>query len=144
MEIRENIILAPYTTFGIGGPARYFCEVGSVDDLKSALKFSKENNMRLFILGGGSNVLVSDKGFDGLVIKLEPSDLKIEGGRISVFAGNNRSDFVRKTMEKGFSGLEFGANIPGTVGGAIYGNAGAYGQGAGDFVEKIEIIICEE
>ena len=136
--------LLNYTTFRIGGPAKFLVKVNNVGDLQKALNAAMEFKLPFFILGGGSNVLVSDKGFDGLVIKLEPSDLKIEGGRISVFAGNNWSDFVRKTMEKGFSGLEFGANIPGTVGGAIYGNAGAYGQGAGDFVEKIEIIICEE
>ena len=78
MNIKENVILAPYTTFKIGGPAKYFCEVESVDDLKSALRFSKENNLRFFVLGGGSNILVSDKGFDGLVIKMEIKGLELK------------------------------------------------------------------
>jgi len=78
MNIKKNVILAPYTTFRIGGPARYFCEVRSVEELKSALRFSKENNLHFFILGSGSNILVSDKGFAGLVIKMGIRGLEFE------------------------------------------------------------------
>lgn len=132
--------LKNFTTFKIGGPAKYLVRVKSSADLKKALNAAKELKLPFFILGGGSNVLISDKGFDGVVIKLESGELEITGEQVRVFGGNNWSDFVRKTIENKLTGLEFGANIPGTVGGAIYGNAGAYGQGAGDFISEIKII----
>ena len=143
MEIRENIILAPYTTFGIGGPARYFCEVGSVDDLKSALKFSKENNMRLFILGGGSNILVSDKGFDGLVIKMEIKGLEFDGELLSIGAGENWDYIVEQAVERNLGGIENLSLIPGTAGAAVYQNIGAYGVELKDVFESAEALNTE-
>ena len=138
MEIRKNIILAPYTTLGIGGPARYFCEVGSVDDLKSALKFSKENSLRFFILGGGSNILISDKGFDGLVIKMEIKGREFKDELLIVGAGENWDEVVVAAVERGLGGIENLSLIPGTAGAAVYQNIGAYGQELKDTFLKLK------
>ena len=78
LNIQNNILLAPYTTFKIGGPARYFVSVSSEEELKSAAEWAKKNNLPILILGGGSNVLISDKGFNGLVIKIQDSRFKIQ------------------------------------------------------------------
>ncbi len=141
LEVKENENLSKYTTFKIGGPAKFFIEVNNKSDLFKTLKAVHELKLPFFILGGGSNVLVSDKGFDGVVIHLTEGDIEYFGGGAKVFAGNDWRKFTRSVIEKGLSGLEFGANIPGTVGGAVYGNAGAYGQGAGDFVDRVEVIV---
>ena len=144
MIIKKNIILAPYTTFGIGGPARYFCEVSSVGDLKSALKFSKKNNLRVFILGGGSNILVSDEGFDGLVIKMEIRNLefKDKGDYVILSAGAGESwDYVvERAVERNLSGIENLSLIPGTAGAAVYQNIGAYGVELKDVLESAEVL----
>ncbi|MBI2062595.1 MAG: UDP-N-acetylmuramate dehydrogenase [Candidatus Yanofskybacteria bacterium] len=140
MNIKKNVILAPYTTFRIGGPARYFCEVGSVDDLKDALQFSKENNLPLFILGGGSNVLVSDKGFDGLVIKMEIKGLEFNGELLNAGAGENWDDVVGKAVAEDLGGIENLSFIPGTVGGAVYQNIGAYGVELKDVLKSLEAV----
>ena len=138
--VQKNVALKDWTTFKIGGPAKYFVKVSDKDGLLKAIQTAVKLKVPFFILGGGSNVLIADSGFDGLVIKLEEGAVEFDGNKIKVFSGNNWPRFVRQTVEAGFSGLEFGANIPGTVGGAIFGNAGAYGKGAGDFVESVEII----
>ncbi|HEY4475012.1 MAG TPA: UDP-N-acetylmuramate dehydrogenase, partial [Candidatus Paceibacterota bacterium] len=144
MEIRENIILASYTTFRIGGPAKCFCEVESVDDLKSALKFSRENDLNFFILGGGSNILVSDEGFDGLAIKMsiKALEFKDEGGYtiLSVGAGENWDYLVEQSVERNLSGVENLSLIPGTVGAAVYQNIGAYGVELKDVFESCKVL----
>ncbi len=144
MIIKENVILAPYTTFRIGGPARYFVEVQSVDELKSALKFSKQNNMRFFILGGGSNILVSDKGFDGLVMKMGIKGLEFKDDDdysiLNAGAGENWDYVVSETVEQGLGGIENLSLIPGTAGAAVYQNIGAYGVELKDFLESVEAL----
>ncbi len=144
MEIRENVILAPYTTFRIGGPARYFCEVESVIDLKSVLKFSKENNLPLFVLGGGSNILISDNGFDGLVIKIGIRGLEFKdcGSHTTLNAGAGEDwDFVvGRAVDHNLGGIENLSLIPGTVGGAVYQNIGAYGAELKDTLKSVEVL----
>ncbi len=142
-EVQENVLLKKHTTFKIGGPAKYFVQVENGNELFKAVKSAVEFQLKYFILGGGSNVLVSDAGFDGLVIKLSGNEMKIENGRAQVFAGCNLMFFVRQCLKAGRGGLDFSANIPGTVGGAVRGNAGAYGQGVGDFVETVEAVSVE-
>ena len=143
MEIRENVTLAPYTTFKIGGPARYFCEVESVDDLKNALKFSKENDLHFFILGGGSNILVSDKGFDGLVIKMGIKGTEFNGELLTVGAGENWDGVVATAVKQNLSGIENLSLIPGTAGAAVYQNIGAYGVELKDVLESVEVLDAE-
>ncbi|MBT5338578.1 UDP-N-acetylmuramate dehydrogenase [Candidatus Falkowbacteria bacterium] len=143
LEVLENEPLAKYTTFKIGGPAKFLVKVNNKIDLYKAVKAARELKLSFFILGGGSNVLVSDNGYDGLVIKLDEGQTEFSTSSAKVFAGNSWSGFIRDSVKHGLGGLEFGANIPGTVGGAVYGNAGAYGQGAGDYVDRVEIIDVE-
>ncbi|HCC23047.1 TPA: UDP-N-acetylenolpyruvoylglucosamine reductase [Candidatus Falkowbacteria bacterium] len=138
LEFKADEPLAAYTTFKIGGPAKYFIEVKDKDELKRALLAAKENSLAYFMLGGGSNILISDDGFDGLVIRLISGTCRFEtDGSAVCFAGNNWAKFVRDAIGQGFGGLDFSGNIPGTVGGAVRGNAGAYGQGVGDFVAEV-------
>ena len=83
VDIRKNVILSSYTTFKIGGPAKYFCEVKTLDELREALDFAKKNGLEIFVLGAGSNLLISDKGFDGLVVKVSSSKFFAYGGSAS-------------------------------------------------------------
>lgn len=144
MKIKENVILAAYTTFKIGGPARYFCEVASGDDLKSALQFSKENNLSIFVLGSGSNILVSDKGFNGLVIKISIKGLVFKDEKnyaiLSVGAGENWDEVVAAAVGHNIGGIENLSLIPGTAGAAVYQNIGAYGVEIKDVLESTEVL----
>ena len=144
MIIRENIILAPYTTFRIGGPAKYFCEVKSVDDLRFALRFSKEKNLPIFVLGAGSNVLISDEGFNGLVVKMNIKglDFNDEKGHaiLSIGAGESWDCVVERSVERGLSGIENLSLIPGTAGAAVYQNIGAYGVELKDVFENCKVL----
>lgn len=147
MKIKENVILAPYTTFGIGGPARYFCEVKSVEDLKIALKFSRKNNLRFFILGGGNNILFTDNGFNGLVIKIEIKGLEFKDGEdfsiLSAGAGENWDYVVGEAVKRNLGGIENLSLIPGTAGAAVYQNIGAYGVELKDVLESAEVLDSE-
>ena len=140
-DLRENEILAPYTTFKIGGPARYFYVAKDPDDFMKAIELANKFNISYLILGGGSNILVSEKGFSGVVIRKQngvPSrDFKIEGDKIITDAQVKLGVLVQKTGEAGLTGLEWAAGIPGTVGGAVRGNAGAYGGEMSQNVTKI-------
>ncbi len=145
MKIKKNESLKKYSTFKIGGEAKYFCVVKSLDDLKKACLWAKSESLQTFILGGGSNVLFSDDGFDGLVIKIENKKLeKIEedGEKIllRVEAGMALSDLIKYCIENGYKGLEWVAGIPGTFGGAVRGNAEAFGPAIGDSIKEVEVI----
>ncbi|HBP00609.1 MAG TPA: UDP-N-acetylenolpyruvoylglucosamine reductase [Candidatus Moranbacteria bacterium] len=143
IKIQENVPLAQYTTFKIGGPARFFVCAENENDLSEALEYSAKNDLKVFVLGGGSNILVSDQGFDGLVVKIENRDLKIEGDLLECGAGAVLFDAVKAAAEKSLSGFEWAAGIPGSFGGAVRGNAGAFW---GDMSMNIESVraICDE
>ncbi|MFH0779787.1 MAG: UDP-N-acetylmuramate dehydrogenase [Parcubacteria group bacterium] len=140
LAVLENEPLKNHTTFKIGGPARFFVRVNNKQDLLKSLKAAHELHLPFLLLGGGSNVLINDKGFDGLVIKLEEGEIEIKNNILKCFAGSNLSKTIREALKNNLSGLEFAANIPGTVGGAVWGNAGAYGKGVGDFVSEVEVV----
>jgi UDP-N-acetylmuramate dehydrogenase len=140
LKIRENVLLRDYTTFKIGGPARYFFVAENKEDLKNAILWAKKKKLPFFILGGGSNVLFSDKGFNGLVIKMQNTQYKIRNTKIVAEAGVPLQKLVLETAKKGLSGLENLAGIPGTLGGGIWGNAGAFGREIGDLVEEVKIL----
>lgn len=127
MNIIESELLASHTTFGIGGPARYFCVAKTIDEVKQALEFSSQKNLDYFILAGGSNLIVADKGFDGIVIKMELENLEFDNTTIKVGSGFNLNKLVDIANAKGLKGLEWAGGLPGTVGGAVRGNAGAFG-----------------
>ncbi len=125
------------TTLKIGGPIKEFIEVKSEDELISSLSSSPITHHPLLIIGGGSNLLVSDSGFDGLVIKNEVIGIEKEDGGLKVKAGTILQDLVDFTMENSLSGIHKLNGIPGTVGGALFGNAGAFGQTISDHLVSV-------
>lgn len=132
MEIRENILLAPYTTFRIGGPARWFMEAQSEAELTEAVMFARNQHTELFVLGGGSNLLVADKGFPGVVVRVANRGIREHqdhsGTVFTAAAGENWDSFVNAVVERDYAGIECLSGIPGTVGGTPVQNVGAYGQ----------------
>ncbi len=145
MKIQENVPIAPYTTFRIGGPARFFCTVSSEDELVEAVRFAKEKSLRFIVLGGGSNVLFSDQGFSGLIIKNEimGKTFTDDGTLYSVIdanAGEDWEEFVAETVEKDLFGIENLSSIPGKVGAAPVQNIGAYGAEVGNVIESLRVL----
>ena len=149
--VKKNILLKNYTTFLIGGPAKYFFQAKTKRDLILAVKIAKKFRLPFFVLGGGSNLLVSDKGFKGLVIKIRNSKFEIlngarrrrEGGgmvssKIFTEAGTLLGHLVNATTRVGLTGLEWAVGIPGTVGGAVRGNAGAFRKSMKDIIKTVE------
>jgi UDP-N-acetylmuramate dehydrogenase len=130
-EAREGVSLAPLTTFKIGGAARFFIPVRSVEELEAAVAFAREHSLAVFILGGGSNVLIRDEGFDGLVIKMEIEGIEMreENGSSLIIAGVGATwdSVVEYAIVRGLWGIENLSGIPGSVGGAVVQNIGAYG-----------------
>lgn len=139
-NIKENYPLKELTTFKIGGPARYFAIANNKNDLIEYLIFAKKNQLKIFIIGGGSNLLIADQGFDGLVIKINFNFIEINGEEIKVSADYLLNQLVGLSVSHGLTGLEFATGIPGTIGGAAVGNAGAYGSEIAEVVDKVEII----
>lgn len=139
-DIQENVPLAPLTTFRLGGQARYLYPAKSKEEIIEAVKVAKESSLPFFILGGGSNLLVADKGFDGLVIKVRSSMIKVKNETIGTESGVILGQAVTDSAKTGLTGLEWAVGIPGTVGGAIHGNAGAFGQHFAEVVEQVEIM----
>lgn len=128
MTIEKNIPLKAFTTFHIGGAAEYFVRVHSIDEVREAIEFAKKENLAITILGGGSNVLIDDAGIRGLVIKIELSGIALEGDTLTVGAGESWDAVVACAVSNDLSGIENLSGIPGTVGGAVVQNIGAYGQ----------------
>ncbi len=136
--VRENVPLKEHTTFKIGGPARYFLEVQKKEDLVRALEAAKKFNIPFFILGGGSNLLVSDDGFAGLVIKMENREISLEDDTIiHAGAGIVLGHVVDFSIKHSLEGLEWAGGLPGTFGGAIRGNAGAFGGEIKDSILEV-------
>ena len=140
VHFEENVPLAPLTSFGIGGPARYFIPVTHVDELQAALVQARERGLPVYILGGGTNVLISDRGFPGLVVRMNLTATTVDHGMVTAEAGGMLAALVDTAAEQGLSGLEFFAGIPGTVGGAVRGNAGAFGAVIGDLVRQVRVL----
>lgn len=137
IELKEHVPLAPFTTFKIGGEARYFASARNEEDIREAFEWAREQCLPIFPLGGGSNVLFADKGFPGLVMKMENTDFSFDGLSARVEAGADLFTFIKAAAERGLSGLERMAGIPGSVGGALRGNAGAFGTEIGSAVEHV-------
>ncbi len=126
--LKNNVALGPHTTFRIGGPADFFYEPRNTDDLCASLIYARDNNIPFFILGDGSNILISDQGFRGLVIKFKGNSILYENGILKFDASVDLSSLVDFAFKNSLSGLEWATGIPGTIGGAICGNAGAFGK----------------
>ena len=123
--------LRHHTTFRIGGPADFYFAARTADQLVAALKTAHELGVPVFLLGGGSNLLVSDDGFRGLVLRNAIEDVEFDGTAAQVGAGVDFLEFIYQCRDRALAGLEFAAGIPGSIGGAMYGNAGCYGQDIG-------------
>lgn len=140
MEIKRNIFLKNYTSFKIGGPANYFVEAKNRKELALAVEWAKKRDLTFFILGGGSNLLVSDKGFGGMVIKIANCRLQIADSKIVAGAGVSLAKLANIAAGKGLSGLEWAAGIPGTLGGGVFGNCGAFGKSIGEIIKEVEVL----
>jgi len=138
-KIKRNELLSKYTHFRIGGPADYLLIAKSSDDIIEGYKWAQKKDLPVTILGGGSNVLVLDKGIRGLVIKTENKNYKIEGNIVTAESGVVLMNLVNILADHGLSGLEFGCGIFGTVGGAIRGNAGSFGGEIKDVLLQVEV-----
>jgi UDP-N-acetylmuramate dehydrogenase len=148
LDIQEYVPLAPYTTLRIGGPARFFCEVTTEAALLEAVLCARERNLPLFVLGGGSNLLVGDNGFDGLVLHMAITTPTLSSavGRlleVTAAAGTDWNAFVLQVCEQGVSGVECLAGIPGTVGGTPVQNVGAYGQEVAGTITRVRVLDLE-
>jgi UDP-N-acetylmuramate dehydrogenase len=156
MLVKENQMLAPYTTLGIGGPARWFAEAAEEEEIAAASEWARERGVPLFVLGGGSNVLVSDAGFDGLVLRVALREIEAceaegagQSGRAGATiyraaAGEDWDGFVERTVRDGCAGIECLAGIPGTVGGTPVQNVGAYGQEVSSAIERVRAFDLEQ
>jgi UDP-N-acetylmuramate dehydrogenase len=143
MIILENVPMREHTSFKVGGPARYFVKTESIDDIKESFKFAKEQNLPTFILGKGTNLLVSDSGYNGIIIQLGKffSDIENLGnGKIRAKGATPLARLARYTINEGLTGIHKLAGIPGSLGGAIYMNAGAYGQDVSQTCIEVETI----
>lgn len=141
ITIQEDVLLSPYTTFKIGGLARYFSQVTNIDEVKESLHWARANNQNVLILGGGSNVLIADSGYPGLVIHTSEVLPTIEDGyKMKVFSGCSLMTAVETSQQRSLAGLEYLSGIPGTIGGAVFGNAGAFGTAMKDVVSAVTAI----
>ena len=140
--IKKNISLKDYTTFKIGGRAKYFYVAKTKTELINAVITAKKTNMPFFILGGGSNLLISDKGFSGLVIKTLNTEYQILNTKIVAETGTTLGQLVIASATAGLTGLEWAAGIPGTVGGAVFGNAGWLNnkKNISSTIESVEVL----
>ena len=139
-EIQENVPLAPLTTFKIGGPARYFVDVRSEGDIREAIDWARSQMCDFRVIAGGSNVLVPDGGLDGLVAHPGGNLCSISNGVLDTWCATNLLFAIQAIGAQGFGGWEKLAGIPGTIGGAVRGNAGAFGSEIKDFTESVKAL----
>jgi len=147
MKMQENVPLAPYTTFGIGGPARWFMEASTEAQVVYAVTFARERALPLFVLGGGSNLLVSDNGFAGVVLHIALKSIESAENKgfrdYRAAAGEDWDQFVSRAVADNCAGIECLAGIPGTVGGTPVQNVGAYGQEIAEVIENVRVLDLE-
>jgi UDP-N-acetylmuramate dehydrogenase len=134
------VTLAPHTSLRVGGPADWFVLAHSAGELAEALQWARARAMPVRVIGGGSNLLVAEAGVEGLVIKAVNVRFAVHGDRVRADAGTNLANMARKLAKQGWGGLEWAANVPGTVGGAVVNNAGAFGGTTADCVDSIRLL----
>ncbi len=141
--IKTKISLAGFTSFKIGGRAKYFFEPKNIKELQEVLVSAKQGGVRVFILGAGSNILISQAGLNGLVVKLSSKDFRkchLQGSSVVVGGGLKLNELITFSKQVNLSGLEFLVGIPGTLGGSLLGNAGAWGKSLGELVEQVGVL----
>jgi UDP-N-acetylmuramate dehydrogenase len=146
-SLRENVPLAPMTTLGIGGPARFFADCANVETLAAGVAWARENALPVFVLGGGSNVVVADDGFDGLVLRVAIGGINArvdeDAAIVTAGAGEEWDALVAYTVERNLAGLECLSGIPGRVGATPMQNVGAYGQETSEALRSVEALDLE-
>ena len=141
--IEQHVSLKKYNTYRIDGTAKYLISPNSITDLVAVLKILKENNIKFYILGNGSNIVINDREYDGAVIRLDKLngiDVNPEMDMAYAEAGAMLPKLAQISIDKGLTGLEFAISIPGTIGGSVYGNAGAYNACILDYVESVTVL----
>lgn len=138
--MEKNIELSQFSNYKTGGPADFFVAAADLDEIKSAVAWAKENDQEIFILGGGTNILFPDEGFKGLVIKIDDKDFRFKNDKLYAGAGAMMPNLVESSIEKCWGGLEWAGGLPGTLGGAIRGNAGCFGGEIKDNIESVTAI----
>lgn len=137
-HIEGNVPLGPLTTLGVGGPASFLLRARSEDQVLEGFEFARSRDLPVFVLGGGSNILVSDSGFDGVVIRIELRGVSaLEDGKITVAAGEDWDGFVAGSVRENLAGIECLSGIPGTVGGTPVQNVGAYGEEVSESIVSV-------
>jgi len=140
-RFKEGELLKNHTTFKIGGPAKYFVIAKTAEEIKTAIAAAEKENIQHTVIGGGSNLLVSDGGYDGLVIKISGGEIKFGADEAVVDAGYGLIRLILECAKHNLGGLEFAIGIPGTIGGAIFGNAGAENRAVGELVKSVELLM---
>ena len=135
--LREKVNLSEFSNYKIGGPARFFFDAKSEDEIKSAVAFGREKKLDIFVLGGATNLLIADEGFPGLVIKAGIDSIEVEGENIVAGAGVSMARLLDYSIAHSLSGLEWAGGLPGTLGGAIRGNAGCFGGEIKDVIVSV-------
>jgi UDP-N-acetylmuramate dehydrogenase len=139
--VQEQVALAPFSTLGVGGPARYYVRAGDADTVAAAVRWASDRRLPLFVLGGGSNVVIADAGFDGLVLHVALRGLAFTGGddraEVHAAAGEPWDELVAAAVERGWAGLECLSGIPGFVGATPIQNVGAYGQDVSETITRV-------
>ncbi len=137
-EVLENVSLKDYNTYRIGGKTRYLVKPYNIDSLKELLIYIKNNNLKYIIIGNGSNIILPDSDYDGVVILLSKlNEIKINENTVNAFCGVSLTYFVNELVKNNLGGLESLSGIPGTLGGAIFNNAGCYGQTISDKLDSV-------
>jgi UDP-N-acetylmuramate dehydrogenase len=137
LQVAEGAVLARYTRFGIGGPADLYAETASPETFVEALKLVRASGLPVVVIGGGTNLVVSDQGFRGVVLRFTADRIGSTGDRVDADAGAELGAVVDFSIERGLAGIERLAGIPGSLGAAVYGNAGAYGHSISEVVETV-------
>ena len=137
MQVKKNYKLKKFTTMAIGGPASYFVTAKTERDLEQALEFARKSRLPWYVVGEGSNLIVSDKGYRGVIIQCQILNVKFQKNIVTVGAGYNLLKLIWQLDKLGVAGMERMAGVPGTVGGATYGCAGAYGQEIKDHLVSV-------
>lgn len=137
LRIREHEPMSRHTNFRIGGPARFYVEARTAEEIAHATAAARDVGIPWFVLGGGSNTLAADAGFDGLVIQLASRDIRVDGTRVIAGAGAISAAVARAAGDAGLTGFEWAISLPGTIGGAVRGNAGCFGGETKDVVESV-------
>ncbi|HJT15744.1 MAG TPA: UDP-N-acetylmuramate dehydrogenase, partial [Thermoanaerobaculia bacterium] len=138
--MRRNVPLAPFTTLGIGGPAKFFAEPENVDEIRAALDWASSHGEEVFIFAGGSNLLIADDGIDGLVLRLKLRGIEAREGRMQVAAGEMWDDVVAMAVTQNWAGIECLSGIPGSAGATPIQNVGAYGQEVSETIVSVDVL----